>query len=376
MRGIWGPTRRSSCGPAQTGHVELRLGEGLAVSGRVVAAGGASVAGASVTLTVGTNLVPRQEWTGADGSFRFSGVTRGQLHLRAGKEGMGSAQRGDLALTDAPLAGVELLLVQGGTISGRVLGLADAELSRVRVWGQGERDHRVMPTVDFAGSYRVEGAAAGEWTMTAVVPGTGRWVSGKVELPDPGAEVTLDLEFTAGLTLAGRVLCAGRPLAGAVMEARSEQGDDGPRAATDWDGAFRLDGLKAGAYRLLVIKDSAGINYQDPERFELAVSRGDVTIEVPGQARVSGRVVEAGTQTPIADANIVFEPLDDGGGPFFPGHGLAGRSDAQGAFRANAPAGRYRVVATRTGYAPGEVTVDATTAAPPEVWIALTPDPG
>ncbi len=366
-----------------TGHVEIRLGEGLAVSGRVVDAGGLPVAGARVALSAQGSYMGQQDWSGADGAFRFSGVTPGKIHLAADKEGQGSAKLDDLTVTDAPLAGIELRLAKGGAIVGRILGLSYPELSEVQVTGYGRegRGSFGRADVDFEGNYRIEDVGSGEWTVAARVPSNGRSASGKAQIPAAGAEVTLDLEFGGGFSLAGRVLYGGQPLAGASVGASAEGPGAAPAggtsAVTDAAGAFRLESLKAGTYRLRVWQAERGIRYEDKQTVELSTSRDDVLIDIPGNARVRGRVIEAGTQAPVAGADIDFERQGDGSASFSRYLTDAGRSDAQGTWSVQAPPGTYRVKATKGGYAPGEATIDAPAGGePPEVRITLSPAPG
>jgi hypothetical protein len=110
---------------------------------------------------------------------------------------------------------------------------------------------------------------------------------------------------------------------------------------------------------------------------ELAGSRDDVEIDLPAPALVRGRVVEAGTGEPIGGAILSFEAAAPGEEPSFPRQGNAGESNPDGSWSVNAPPGRYRVVASKEDYAPGEAQVEVTgDTPPPEVRIALSPAAG
>jgi hypothetical protein len=130
--------------------------------------------------------------------------------------------------------------------------------------------------------------------------------------------------------------------------------------------------LPAGTYRLLVTQVGKGVSYLEPRTVELAVSRDGVVIEVPGNVRVHGRVINAATGQPVAEADLFFEPAAAAA----MGYGEAGRSDAEGAWSVNTPPGKHKVTARKAGYTPGVATVDAASSQDPaEVRIALSPAP-
>lgn len=358
-----------------TAHVEIRLGDGLSVSGRVVDASGAPLEGAGVSLTSRTESKNIEVWSEGDGSFRFTGLAPGEVSLFARKDGFTDARLGNLRL-DGPLDGVELRLSRGGTIVGRITGLTYPELTQVQVMAWGE-SRPAQGQVDFEGSYRISGVAPGEWRVAAALPGTARSAQGKIEMPAAGAEVSLDLEFTGGLTLAGRVLQGGEPLPNASVSARGEgQGADaffpGGSIYSDGAGNFRFEGLKPGTYRLGVYHRETGVRHQEKEAVELSESRADVVIDIPAATLVRGRVLEAGSQGPVAGATLFFDQEgEDPSSRPLPG-GNAGETDSEGGFLVSAPPGRYRVTARKEGYSPGEARVEvAAGSSPPEVRIRL-----
>src|SRR4029453_3761965 len=135
------------------------------------------------------------------------------------------------------------------------------------------------------------------------------------------------------------------------------------------DGAFSLVGLRAGeTYDLVVL----GPDGTATRREGVAAPSEDVDIVVPGPGRISGRVIDAQTLSPIPDFQVDFGPdRSSGRGGFGPGgRGGAGRvmvralrafTDGAGGPQAvhsddgvfaldDVPAGTWEVLAQAKGY--------------------------
>ena len=97
--------------------------------------------------------------------------------------------------------------------------------------------------MDYEGRYRVEGLGPGDWKVIATLPTRNRQTGGVVSLRDGGAEARLDLEFSAGFILSGRVERGGAPLGGALVLVESGDGSGG-NTVTGPDGRFRVEGLR------------------------------------------------------------------------------------------------------------------------------------
>jgi len=136
----------------------------------------------------------------------------------------------------------------------------------------------------------------------------------------------------------------------AVRAVASLKGADGavlrPPRPVDPNGTFRLEGLPAGTYAVVV-------ESQDPlpRRAEASVTidAGDnatAELSLPPGASLAGRVADDGGK-PVARAEVLLSPEG--------GHGMAALSAGEdGAFEAKGlPPGKYRVSAWRQGYAAG-----------------------
>jgi protocatechuate 3,4-dioxygenase beta subunit len=363
-------------------RLDLRLGRGYPVSGRVVDSGGRPVADARVSLDepgFGFDSDDSQlAASGADGSFQFPSVAPGTYTLRARKEGYAPAELPEpLQVAVAPVAGLELRLAAGGTIRGRIRGLGFEQLSGVSVFairadtlgldGGGPSSG----VVDFEGAYSISGVAPGEWMVTAM-SGKGS-ARGKVTLSEGTPEVTLDLEFSGGFTLSGRVLRAGEPMPGLQVMANGADVGSHAMGSTGPQGEFRLEGLEAGKYVVAAMDYRKGIRHT--EEVEISGDR-EILIELPTQ-RVSGRVLDATDSSPIEGAAVTLEKTEGGDGLM--GYGSPRAStDPSGAFTmSGVPEGTWRAVARKEGYAPAEATVEVRPGAEVGgVQLALSPGAG
>ncbi len=354
-------------------RLDIRLTGGAEVTGRVVDAEGAPVAGAEVMLLAGgRGWTRRQATTGGDGSFRFEGVEDGEYRVRASKQGHATAESEPLRVAGAPVGGLEVRLQAGGAIVGRVLGLEPDALARVEIGaGRAQAMDYKSTRVDYEGRYRIAAVAPGEWRVWAEVTGTGRRAEGRVTLTPGASEATLDLDFATGLTLSGRVVRGGAPVSGAYVSAQGSDVADRGSAETDRDGLFRIGGLEAGSYDVSVQSGSAILR----EKLALDADR-EVVLEL-AVAAVAGRVVDSSDRAPIAGAAVRLEPPE--GEERIWGLDLSAvTTDAQGRFRLNeVAAGRWRLRVEREGYAAGnrELTVREGVDVE-EVEVALEPTAG
>jgi hypothetical protein len=231
-------------------RVDLRLGEGAALGGRVVDGAGNPVAGATIAL----GLPARAEISDGGGAFRFTGLESGTYTVTARKDGYASARR-EVQLSGRPVEGLELRLEQGGgVITGRITGLAPALLAQLEVRAMavpltsmdGIREGRA----DAGGAYRVEGVHAGTWVVAARHT-SGREARKEVTVAEGARQTQLDLDFGAGARASGVVVdeVTRAPLAGVVVSAGSA------RTISKPDGTFALTNLGRGTHRLTATLD-------------------------------------------------------------------------------------------------------------------------
>lgn len=233
-------------------RLDLRLGGGFEVAGRTVDAAGRAVAGARIGLS-SPDGSGRSAASGADGAFRFAGVSEGRHRLQAEKEGYGQPPVQEIQVAGAAVRDVELRLDRGVTVAGQILGLGFQDLARVQVSATragipGEQSGRA----DSQGRYRIADLEPGEWTLLARLP-DGRLARERITVPAGSGEISFDLEFQSGLSLTGRVVAGAAPVAGAVVYARASDGSGTGGGVSGQQGDFRIEGLRPGLYDLTVM---------------------------------------------------------------------------------------------------------------------------
>jgi len=256
-------------------------GPGRAVSGRVADPQGAPVAGADLLLhSFDAGRLLRGS-TSADGSFLFPEVPDGSYRLVARAAGFADTPAAEVRVAGAPVAGLALRLAPGGTVSGRILGLAEHELPRVQVTAWREGMETLLPLRALAGTdgrYRISGLPIGEWRITA--RRTAAFLVEKtVRLTAPGEEIKLDLSFPEGVAVSGRVLLDGQPLAGAMVALGNAQTDgrQARQTSTRADGSFAISAVEPGSYKLLVL--AGGVKHVQPVEVP---QKGELLIEIAG----------------------------------------------------------------------------------------------
>ncbi len=334
---------------AGTNRLDLTFPGGQTVSGRVVDAGGAPIAGALVEVQpAGQRWGGSESTTGPDGAFAVEGVQDGSYTLAATRQGFAPAVDGPkIEVKGAPVAGLTVTLNAGGVLAGTLQGLPPEEFASVSVnawsaagWGSG--------SVDFKGNYRIADLAPGRYTVRAMSRDAGRSASGEVEIVAGTPETRLDLDFGKGLTLSGRALLGEQPVAGAAIWARGRTVQGFGQGRTDSEGAFRIEGLEPGTYELTLNLFEKGLTYN--ETVELAESR-ELTLRLP-TAKVEGRVVDALDRAAVAGVSVTLAPEGQAEEPGFFRGGYGGLSAESGRFSiANVAPGTYRLSAKKEGYA-------------------------
>jgi len=332
-------------------RLDFRLERGYEVRGRVLDTAGAPVPGARVSLVTDARIwTSRGEASGEDGSFTLAGVEAGTYRARAERQGYAEALSEPIAVA-GPVDGLELRLERGAAIVGTVVGAGPDELADLRVFAhlqEAGRRGAAMAPVDYEGRFRLEGIVPGDWMVTATVGVGGRSAFSRVEVEPGAVEVPVTIELTAGLTLEGEVLARGEPLPGMMVAAVGTGRMSGGMATSDHRGAFRIEGLEPGVYRLQVFRSGSAL--QHSEELTIEADRA-VTVEID-PAAIRGRVTDAADGAPLEGAKVRVEASrTDSFGEFGQILSLESTTAPDGTFRiAEISPGGYDLVASADGY--------------------------
>lgn len=311
--------------PGSARDLRLATAPGGRVAGRVTAHhDGRPAAGAAVTLHgAQPRLVPQRVSAGEDGRFVFGPLLPGRYVVRASSAPLLDAEaRADVQAGD--VATLDLVLREGRTLAGRVLGPDGAPVGRAEVVVAGTSDDgtyvfRSSATDEMAALHVGKDASAGrllpigelgvmEGPLPPIPPRPSGW-------PDAPAEAT------------PRTAHAARPPSG---------------LATDPQGRFSCRGLPPGSFDVTVLHPEFA-----PATAPVAISAAgpDATVEIRLEAgcSLSGAVRDE-DGAPVTGASVWVSA----GAPLPP---RAARSDESGAFRVEHLAPRVTIRVLAAGFA-------------------------
>jgi protocatechuate 3,4-dioxygenase beta subunit len=283
--------------------VDIEMERGKELRGRVVDKAGRAIAGARVwTTTMGPSGV-RPVTSDAEGNFALEGLDDGRYTVNATKDGYVTGRTNDVVVpAQTPIT---VTLDTGGTITGRVRGLSDPELMAASVFASGAGSNanaRVSPD----GTFTLRGVPDGRVTVFATVrAGLPRESTRKVVDVANGSAPGVDIDFTEGITITGRVTRSGVPYGGGNLNFSNPKlgSRSGPISP---DGRYQIDGLAAGDYDVVIFGMNGPVF-----RGKYSVAANSVyDIQIQG-ATLRGHVVDASTGAPIAGASVWTQPSRD-----------------------------------------------------------------
>jgi RNA polymerase sigma factor (sigma-70 family) len=332
-------------------HIELRLGPcDAAMVGSVRDASGGPIVAARVAWVpageVDAIIAGASVETDPAGRFELC-VERGrEIDAEVSAEGYGAVV---VRTTVRGRERFDFSLVPEATVVGRVIredtGKPVAN-AHVRLGpGQGGFE-RTASRAAFSGSdgrFRISGVAPGPHVLAAVADrlATARETPIVVEAGQTTDEILLALETRS--TVRGRVIDGEKPVAGAVVAARtSDAGRQSADAVSQEDGSFVLDRVPRGQVRFVARPHQV----VRPETFEITrPEHDDVVIEVDPLGVIAGRVLRRGRPVDAARIDLrgpssgEIAPVRTGADGRFEARGLApgewrviGSSERDGAF--------------------------------------------
>ncbi|WP_395828605.1 carboxypeptidase regulatory-like domain-containing protein [Archangium violaceum] len=305
--------------PAGSEGVELQLGAGTRLSGRVVdeAEAPVPIPGALVTAIFKPHSRFFEAVSDGEGRFQLGPMPPGEYTLITSKEGWLSSVTG---LTGyAPEEELTTTLYRPRRVTGRVL-RSGTPVAGAEVVVQDPPLEPILKTLtDTEGRFSFEGLPPLRRKVIATHGGEGAFLEvvtdelNTLEFERRYTNVTLELapvSYVRGVVLDE----LRRPIEGASIEAQQdpEMGFIWMRGRTDAQGRYRLGPVKPGLVRFEVRADKHDVLLDQMHTVPAGESAVDFTL--PQEVLVEGTVVDAAGQ-PVAGEQVMLRALDDLGNP-------------------------------------------------------------
>jgi hypothetical protein len=246
-------TTLDSVAPGGVTLVTLSLQPAATITGRVLSSSGSRVIPAAIVRLLGAGQIEiRRVTAGADGGFRFEGVSLGALTLDAtdpatgdrGLLGVSLGAHGEQRAVDLRLNGL------GGVVV-TVLDASGAPLpgATVRLTGQTPLGGVHTRTSAADGTATFEAAFAGAFEVLATVPVSGLTGSATGVAID-GATVPIEVRIEGGASVAGTVFSPDGVTPAPGVNLRLSSSTLTRSAVGAADGTFRFDGVSFASYTL------------------------------------------------------------------------------------------------------------------------------
>lgn len=259
---------------------------------KVIDENGKPIAGAGVDGLDQPRTDLRQGVTDANGLVTFHGIHFDAFMLGVRLthaeyvSGTGFDQK-IMTPSDARESTHEFTMVRAGLLKGKITAAGGAGLQGARVFvGENYSDSAPQDFSTHGGTYLIRGVRPGLATVTVHASGYAPELK-EVEVK-AGAETTLDVALSAGLTMEGVVKDdKGAAVAGAevIATAWRSKGSLGLRAMTDASGTFRMDNAPPDAFEVMV--DTPG---RAPHTQTLQAGKGVAVVTLPAAASAAPRV--------------------------------------------------------------------------------------
>ncbi len=365
-------TRRSAELEGKEVRVDAKLSSGRSVSGTVVSHSGAPVDGARV-MAQSAAQTSRGSFaeTDAAGQFTLDGLADGRYTFMATHPDYVAATSEDVDISgNQP---VRLVMEQGGTIVGRIIGADPSAYASIEVLARVGSSGVSRSPVSPDGTFRIETVPPG---TAQIVARMGRMFDNRasethtVEVA-AGSQVSVDLEFLDGVEVSGLVSRNGEPLRSGVIRFGARDGSSTASTTIDSNGRYTIGGLQRGTYDLFIIDFQSSAPYS--ERVEITASSQTVDVDIRG-GRILGRITDSASGQPIENATISVEPSETRQNWR---SRLGATTAASGEFLIEGvPAGSYRLRVERSGYAPASRDVYASEEGDQTVDVSLQPNEG
>lgn len=326
-----------------TRTADLTFPVGAEIAGRVVGPDRRPVAGARlVVVSTGDSI---EAATDDRGGFAIN-VPVGKITLQASAPGLAPAPPQILAVTEEGISGLEVVLLAGRTISGKVFDPDGAPVEGASVSARGRSPVGAREVTTGAdGAFELAGLTEGPFELTAKkAPFAAGHLAG-VNPPATGIELTLQ---RTGAIVGVVVGSDHNPITDYTVKVdhyldggRRVSGSGNATRRLAPDGRFELRGLHPGEYELvfaapgLATMRKGGIKIDQMEIAEL-----EIVLEKGGV--IDGKVFDAVNGAPLGGARVVAEQGRPGGSAVSGGDGKFQIKDL--------PPGPRQLIVSRPGY--------------------------
>ncbi|HEX7192988.1 MAG TPA: carboxypeptidase-like regulatory domain-containing protein, partial [Thermoanaerobaculia bacterium] len=297
--GFVAATKSIAAAAGKESQLDVTLDRGRELAGRVIDDSGQPVSGADIRIE-GEPIRPVQSDT--DGTFKIDGLRDGKAHVLAHKNGYVDSRE---EVDTVAQSNITMTLAHGATITGRITGLAADELGNAFVSFYGGTGGFGNTRPDSAGNFTLNGVRDGKVTVQASVggPGGGRSARKTIDVIN-GTAPDVEIVFTAGFTVHGRVNSQGRPLPDfrVVFSPADPSNPPGGSGPLDADGNYSVGGLGSGDYRVSVVGPGLGVIYGD--KYNVS-GDGVYDIELHA-ATIRGRVTDRDGK-PLTEAQVAAQ---------------------------------------------------------------------
>ncbi len=349
-------------------HLDVTLKTAKTLTGIVRTSTGSPVADAAIMASTSVqDSGSSSTRSDANGNFCLESLGSGHYEVRAQKQGYATTIVKDIDV-DTVQQPLLLTLQNGGVITGSVRGLEASQYKDVTVNVFGTGTYATSP-IQPDGSFHVDGVT-GVVNLRAELregAGTSRSSDNQSVTVAEGAEQHVDLTFSAGATIRGRVIWGAKPSSNTYVSFAPADPAITTHAGTqtDGDGNYEVTGLASGKYRVYT--------NSYPRTYETSYTvngSGTFDIEVRG-SRVTGHIVDSTSHEPIEGAIASLERIDDQKKTSATGSGSI--SDTSGSvFFDNLEDGSYRLHVEKRSYAAQTIDFTVPSSTPVEVSLATS----
>lgn len=318
-----------------TGEVTITLHKGYAVSGRVVDEAGRPIAKVQVTATEGLLGGARDTGdatTDDKGAFAIAAVASGSHTLLATDREHAPARSTPITVGERPVTGVEIVMREGGVLSGTVVDAAHKPVpfATVRVAGASQQVWQTtarQATSDQKGAFELRGLARAKLQIRAESE-TAASAMVDADLSNKPTHDPIELVLDVTGTIAGTVVDdTGAPvpevqvnafpdiLGGASTSGLALAGLSS--ATTGGGGEFVIRGLPDGSYRIWAARQSGGFGEWGQQGTAAKTGDKDVRITLAAAGSLVGKLALAGSSAPPRLATVAVgvqmpTPANDG----------------------------------------------------------------